>query len=219
LLVDGFLTHRDRERGREVWGHFRSMIVAAAQADDLRAMLETKPYLGNHFVPEPPMDFQTYAGEIPWSDRFLEHGDLGYGDPPYVTRVGRYDAGQEFEVELIAHGYSPEAGVLESMARGCSVPSARLARAADLRSSPGGLELVGLDGSFASRTFVAPDGFSGNFLFIREDLIGRYGDGRALVQVGWGERRVLSDWQSRPEWLSQTAAYADLWRRIEVRRW
>lgn len=219
LLVDGFLMHRDRERGREVWGFFRSMLAAAAEGDDLRAILERKPYLGNHFVPEPPMDSQTYAGEMPWSDRFLERGELGYGDPPYVIRVGRYDGGREFEVELVAHDYSPEVGALESAARGCSVPSARLARAGDLRASPGRIELVGLDGSRASRTFVAPEGFSGNFLFIREDLVARYADGRALVQVGWGERRILSDWQSRPEWLAQTAEHADLWRRIELRRW
>jgi hypothetical protein len=219
LLVDGFLIHRDRERGREVWGFFRTMLAGAAEADDLRAIFDTKPYLGNHFVPEPPRDSQTYAGEMPWSDRFLKHGDLGYGDPPYVTRVGRHGGGSEFEVELVAHDYSPEVGALDSAARGCSVSSARLARAADLRASPGQLDLVGLDGSLASQSFVAPDGFSGNFLFIREDLIARYADGRALVQVGWGERRVLTDWHSRPKWLSQTAEHADLWRRVEVRRW
>jgi hypothetical protein len=51
LLVEGFLKHRDRARGRRVFGFFRGFLVEAANADQLRTQLSERPYLGNDFVP------------------------------------------------------------------------------------------------------------------------------------------------------------------------
>ncbi len=214
ILVSGNLTHRSLEHGREVWGHFRAMLVDGKDAGDVTELLENRPYLGNRFVPGPPTDYYTYAGEMPWSDRFMARGRFGWGDPPYEEILDRPEG--EIRVEVVAHEYNAETGALELPARGCDVPSARIAEHFDLRQLPGTLDLVGLDGRSASKTFRAPDGFGGQLLYIREDLIREYASDRSLVQVAWGERRVLFGWNNRPDWFAETAENADVWRRISL---
>ncbi len=217
VLAAGYLKHEDGELGREVWSFLRGMLVAAEDAEAVRALLKSRAYLGNHFIPDPPSDNITYAAEMPWSDDFLARGDLGWGEPPYITKLNRHEDGSEFEVEVIAHEYASESGALDLPAYGCDVPSARWARHFDLRQSPGRLDLVGLDGRAASKTLLAPSGFSGNLLYLREDLLARYAAGRALIQIAWGERRVSFDWNHRPTWVAEVAEHADLWRHIELR--
>jgi hypothetical protein len=219
VLVAGYLKQEDRGLGREVWAFLRSMLVAGEDAESARALLDGSIYLGNHFIPDPPEDHVTYASEMPWSKRFLLRGDLGWGDPPYMTRLGRFEDGPEFTTELVAHEYAAETGTVALAAHGCDVPSALFARRFDLRQSPGRLDLVGLDGRPASKTMLAPEGFSGDLLYLREDLLSTYAAGRALVQVVWGERQVTFDWNHRPGWLADVAEHAELWRHIELRRY
>jgi len=218
VLVAGHLSHRDSQRGREVWAHVRSMLVNREDSDGVTSMLEGREYLGNHFLPDPPEDAQTYAGEMPWSDSFMAHGDLGWGDPPYEARLGgHHDQEKQYAVEIVAHEYASHEGALVLPAYGCCVPSARLARGVGLRQSPGRLDLVGLDGRSASRTLLAPDDFVGDLLYIREDVLAAYAAGRPLVQVVWGERRVRFERHGHPPWLRDVGPHADLWRCIALR--
>jgi len=79
-------------------------------------------------------------------------------------------------VELLSHEYNFEArGPIED-ARGSYAPSARFARDLSLRQYPGRLDLVGLDGLPASRSFAAPEGFEGHLLFLRHDLLATYAE-------------------------------------------
>ena len=38
-------------------------------------------------------------------------------------------------------------------------------------------------------SFTAPEGFNGDLLYVREDLVKAYAADRAVVMFGWGERR------------------------------
>jgi hypothetical protein len=181
--------------------------------------LEPREDLGNDLVPQGPSDGQIYAGEIPWSHRFFESGKLDPGIAPYAGRVGEYVDGLEVDVEFLSHQYHPDAETAINQARGAYVPSALVAGATGLRQRPGRLDLIELNGREASKSFVAPNGFSGHLLYIREDVLAEYAQTRPLIQLAWGERRVKFDWpHDAPDWLQETPRHADLWRRVELRR-
>jgi hypothetical protein len=195
------------------------MLVAAEQAETLVYLLESRPYLGNHLVPDAPSDYGTFAGEIPWSAGFQAAGDLENGLPPYIGVVSERWADPGIEIELLAHDYAIEASrTVTSLASGHSVPSSRLASALHLRQRPGTLDMVTLDGRVASRTLSGPAQFEGKLLYLRRDLLADYANGRPLVQLAWGERQVDLDWNRRPpKWFEEAGKdYAELWRRINI---
>jgi hypothetical protein len=200
VAVEGYLQHRDAERGRRVWGFLRGVLVEAGEADSLRCVLEEREYFGNHYIPDSPSDMTTFAGEIPWSARFEANGDFENGLAPYhVWVTERWDE-PGVQIELLGHEYSLETErTVTNEARGHWVPSQRFAVESQLRERPGTLDLVTLDGRAASLTRNAPVGFEGKVLFVRRDLLAEYARARTLVQVAWGERQVDVDWANPPE--------------------
>ena len=218
VLVEGFLEHRDPQLGRRVWGFVRGVLVAADDATTLKDQLEARRYLGNDFVPAAPSDHSSFAGEIPWSARFEAAGTLEHGKPPYLVNVSERWGHPGLEIELLGHGYDIEAGrTTTNLASGHWVPSHNVASKLELRQRPGTLDLVGLDGRGASVTLDGPTSFDGKLLYIRRDLLAKYGGARALVQIAWGERQVDVDWGDPPEWLNDVRSkHAELWRRVAI---
>lgn len=219
LLVEAWLEHRDRERGRRVWGFVRGLLVAPELAHALVQMLEARPYLGNDFVPHTPEDYGTFAGEIPWSARFSQAGDLENGLAPYFGTVTERWGEPGIDVELLGHAYEIEASrTVTNAASGHWVPSHSLASALHLRQRPGTLDLVTLDGRIASRTLSGPPNFSGRLLYIQRELLSNYAAGRRLVQLVWGERQVELDWdRSLPKWFEEARHEdAEKWRHVAL---
>jgi hypothetical protein len=184
----------------------------------LRSQLKARPYLGNTFVPDPPADHGSFAGEIPWSSRFAAAGDLENDRPPYRAKVSERWNEPGIEVELLGHSYNLEASrTTTNLASGYWVPSHNIASHFGLRQRPGTLDLVGLDGRAASMTLASPAGVKGRLLYIRRDLIAKYAAGRLLVQLAWGERQVDFDWPRMPNWLEDLRSkHEDLWRQVEM---
>lgn len=218
VLVEAWLEHRDRERGRRVWGFVRAVLVEAEDAESLRTSLEARPYLGNDFVPRAPSDHMTFAGEMPWSARFHAAGDLENGKAPYKDEVSERHDEASIEIELLGHGYDIEASrTITNLTSGHWVPSYNVASRFGLRQRPGTLDLVGLDGRAASATLTGQTGFDGKLLYIRRDLLAEYAGARKLVQLAWGERQVDVDWANPPEWLSDARSEnVELWRRVDL---
>jgi hypothetical protein len=218
VLVEGFLEHYDQELGRRVWGMFRCVFAAQDDAAALKGQLKARPYLGNGFVPDPPADHDTFAGEIPWSARFAAAGDLENDRPPYRANVSERWDEPGIEVEVLGHGYDLEASrTTTNQASGNWVPSHNLASQLDLRQRPGTLDLVSLDGHAASLTLASPADLKGRLLYIRRDILAQYAAGRLLVQLAWGERQVDFDWPRSPKWLNDLRSkHQDLWRHVAV---
>lgn len=218
VIVEGWMENRNHPLGRRVWGFLRGFFVDAAQADQLVRVLETRNYLGNHFVPDSPSDHSTYAGEIPWAAEFARHGDLENDLPPYHAPVRERWDEPGVPVELLGHRYEMSASRTTTMvATGHWVPSQAIAERFDLRQRPGTLDLVALDGRAASVTRGAPSGFDGSLLYLRRDLLSRYAAGRKLILLAWGERQVDLDFHDLPQWLEDLRGeHADLWRRVRV---
>jgi hypothetical protein len=78
------------------------------------------------------------------------------------------------------------------------MPSKTLSTAQQLPGLPQRLDQIDPAGVTATMTVGAPDGFSGELLYIREDVLRAYAGNRAMVFFGWGERHLHSIWPGKP---------------------
>lgn len=72
IALDGFITQQDEKRGRRSFCFIRSFLVPNKTADAFTEHLSRQD-LGGRWLPEKPEFIYTFAGEIPWSDCFLEN--------------------------------------------------------------------------------------------------------------------------------------------------
>lgn len=201
ILAEGFLEHG--RGGRQVFGFFRTLIVAADMHGTVVDRIQDRTYLGNHYLPPCPSHYGIFAGEMPWSMRFEVDTDDEDVLPGYALLQEDWnDPG--ISIELVATEYSFE-GVRTStnLDRDYCVPSHGLARKLKLLQRPGSLDLVARDGEPASLTFRATDPWKGQLLYLRQDLLRHYAGDREIVLVAWGERMVDVDWHAPPEWLRE----------------
>ena len=211
VLVEGFLEHQ--KHGRRVFGFFRTHLVDDNALDHVVRVISTKPYLGNDFLPGCPPHDGIFAGEMPWSTGFVVDSDDSNLAPGHeLLREDWHDTG--IDVEMVATEFtSGGAGTTAGLDSSYYVPSYGFARAFDLRQLPGTLNLVMLDGTYASLTFKAISPWQGQFLYIRKDLLLHYADTRRVVQVAWGERLV----DSPSGWWGEVYDNMEhLWREIDV---
>jgi len=211
ILAEGFLEHQ--RHGRQVFGFFRTHLVDDSAYDNVVRLISDKPYLGNDFLPGSPSHDGIFAGEMPWSARFeVDSDDSDLAPGHGLLRKDWYDAGTE--VEMVATEYTFGSGrTATSLDRSYFVPSYGFARAFDLRQLPGTLNLVTLDGAYASLTFKAASPWQGDLLYLRKDLLLRYADKRRVVQVAWGERLVTG----QPSWWGDVYDNMEhLWRELKV---
>jgi hypothetical protein len=201
VLVDAFMQNENKSTGREVFGFLRGLLVEDDVLDTVLSALHSEPYLGNNFIPDSPTSNSVFAGEIPWTERFINDANLGEGLPPYHGQIRRDWREPGHVVELLAHTFSFEARRPETTpAKGYSIVSASIALENGLRLRRHTLDLVELDGRHASLSRGAPAGFTGHTLYVRRDVLARHSRGRTLIQFFWGERRTRNDWSDEKPW-------------------
>ena len=101
------------------------------------------------------------------------------------------DSEDPITVEYCAHGFGWEGYHSPLNAGGGTlIPSRAFSEYFNQHSCPQTFAQKLPDGTFASQTFECSDGYSGDFLFLREDLVNLYAKGRSLVWVIWGERGI-----------------------------
>ena len=218
ILVEGYLQHRSPTRRRRVFAFLRGALVAGSDAAALTELFTTEDYLGNDFIASVPSCHTTYAGEIPWSARFAKRGDMENDLPPYRADIGRWfpDTAPRVEAEFVAQQYDFEGRTGLREVESAFVPSSSFSAEFGLRRRPRCLDLVSLDGRPASMTRAAPGDVDGHLLYVREDLLDVYSDGRRFVQLCWGEREVDITWDDPPPWRRTLGTYAGLWRHFEI---
>ena len=124
----------------------------------------------------------------------------------------------QLEFESLAHEFAWEGHNSSQNGAFAYVPSRRLSRHSDLRSVAAGFDQVDAEGRPATMSFAAPEGFSGNLLYVREDVVKAYAGQRAVVTVGWGERQIHAAWpESVPDrLLTVYRAHRNIWRTHRV---
>ncbi len=219
VAVDGFLEVTNKVLARETFGFIRGILVPMKVVKRVVKLLQSKDYLGNHFIPEEPSDHYTFAGEIPWGAEFASDDESNEELGPYKERLGG-SWGKGPIVEVLSHRYAWE-NYHSSMNRGggCSVPSRAFSEEFDLRSAPSRFSQYESNGSLAAISLAPPEGCNrdGNVLYLREDLLLQYANARnvQLVWAIWGERNLINIGYDRPEWSTEIyQRYGHLWRRI-----
>lgn len=217
LLIEGHLEHKS-ESGRKVWGFARTFLVDGEEADSVLEFLSSEEYLGNDLIPRCPSPGDCFAGEMPWSRNF----EIAPEDEDSVSAyhdIVETNCGSAVRIEMLAQNYSAaEYASSAGLQTEFSVPSAAICMHSTLRAIPAGLDFVDLHGKIASITRRAPEGWTGELLFIRHDILTAYAHGRKLVQIVWGEREPPFEmFSSRPKWLLETyQRHANLWRKLQI---
>jgi len=199
-----------------VFGFLTGMLVAKKHLGTLLTALKTREYPGNHWLPEPPTDYYSFAGEFPWHPGV---GKYEGGEVASYTHEVEVDAGEAVPIESLAHEYGWETYHSElNQAGGAPVPSIAFSRAFDLRPVPNGFDQLEPDGSLAAVSLRAPEGISGRVLYVREDLLKKYAAGRQLVWFAWGERELrFSGYREPPAWEREAIqTHKMIWRTIRL---
>jgi hypothetical protein len=215
VAVYGDLETVDQAPGRFVWGHLRGMLVGAEDTDAVERALRERRYPGNDWVPQARKDYYVFAGEIPWHTDFAADPPDDPSKPLYVRTID-VDDERTVDAEVLAHEYNWEDyHSALNRAGGTLVPSQAFSSAFDLRALPQTFRQATPDGSVASISFSAPTGYSGDLLYLHEDLLARYADGRSLIVFLWGERQPHPFPEPAPTWLKNAwMEHAEIWRHI-----
>ena len=153
-----------------------------------------------HVTRDVPSDHYIFAGEIPWHPYFAS---VALAENAYCenVRVGP----RAVDVEVLAHAYSWESYHSEmNHAGGARVPSQRFSSQFDLHSVAQSFDQFLPDGSRATVTLSGIDGLEGDIVYIREDLLRQYVDGRSIVWFAFGERELRPYPPTPPQWLVDT---------------
>ncbi len=220
ISVDGYLRREDRINGRSTFGFIRAILVLAEETDQLVGLLKSRDYLGNHYIPEEPSDYYTFAGEIPWSPEFCASEDYDENGP-YIGTIGGRNSG--IAVETLSHRYSwQDYHSAANNVGGFSVPSLSFSREYGLTSAASGFNQFAPDGSLASISLAPPKGFNedGNVLYLRSDLLRAYAESRGcrIVWTIWGERNLTNfSIGNHPDWSRDIyQRYEHVWREVRL---
>lgn len=189
---------------RRVWGNLLALGLTASRAVSERAIaaLLARGEWDNASALQLPSDHYTFAGEIPWHPEFSRAVS---GASSRSNYLGRLRIGQRLlRAECFAHWYAWESyHTTTNNAGGTLVPSRPFSESFDLRSVPQRFHQVLPDGSPAALTVRAPDGFEGEILYLREDLLMHYCAGKALIWQMQGDRNLNDGSFNQPQWLER----------------
>lgn len=226
ILIEGYIEESPnqgaaRDDKRRIFSFLWARFVAGSLVEDLLGLYLAGDYPGNFMIPGPTSDHYTYAGEIPWSDRFGSSLHSASGDA--VSHVENafpaYDnagpqAGIPVEVPSCVwawesyHSAMNQVGGLHFLAPALSagLDLVNHSRETDLFDQGGVRATIYVD------TKSEDIGLDCHLLFIREDLLNRYlaNCGKELVWFVWGERDMQVD-----TFETRSDEWSDIYQRYE----
>ncbi|WP_024801657.1 hypothetical protein [Nocardia sp. BMG51109] len=110
-------------------------------------------------------------------------------DESLYTPANEWPLYRRIEYESLAHSFAWEAHHSSENQQFAYVPSQRLSQWSGLRAASASFDQVDADGRPAAKSYSAPAGFQGHLLYIREDILRVFAQGRAVITFGWGERQ------------------------------
>jgi hypothetical protein len=151
-------------------------------------------------VPADPDDAEeSYFGEVRIYDRAQVSEDEG--DPDLDALMSAYGGSlldikpnqpsyESVPFELLAHAFAWESHHSTENQEFAYLPSRRLSLRSQLRSVGASFDQTDQEGRSAAKSYLAPKGRKGHLLYIREDCLQSYAEGRAVILFGWGEREI-----------------------------
>jgi hypothetical protein len=215
IAVYGHLSADEQTPGRSVFGLLTGLLVAPALAKGLLNDLRTRDLPREIWLPREPRDFYTFAGEIPWSPEFSRTPAEAARTSLYLDAVKKSD-GRSIEVEILAHRYAWEGyhSVL-NQAGGALVPSKAFSQKFGLIGIPQSFDQALPNGRVATVSLAAPKGFTGELLYISEDVLRRYAGQRRFIWFMWGERQLYPYSHLAQDWYAEACQSGmNVWREV-----
>jgi hypothetical protein len=213
INIGGYLETEMQAPGRRVWGLLNAILVDKSDAVNVVKRFTAEEYPGRDWIPEPPSDYYTFAGEIPWHPTFAHiHEDDEFYDP-YRMRLRLAD-GITVPVEVTAHNFNWESyHSVQNGVHNALVPSKEISSALNLRTGAQSFHQFDPSGTAASLSYGPPPRMNGHLLYMRRELLQEYAQGRDLVLLWWGERHPRPFPSDRPEWLGSIwRTHKQVWR-------
>jgi hypothetical protein len=201
--VQGYIEQAARDDKRKVFSFLRGIIARRKDTQNIIATFEEKEYPGNREIPEPLDDHYTFAGEIPWSNRFASElrDDSGSAKRDERSAFEHHDgrrwvSGPPVEVPAFNTCWESYHSELNQVGA-VTVLAPAISEELRLSNRRGEWDLYDQNGRLASigRAFKQNnDSFDSHLLYLRADLMAKYlADKRDLVWLVWGERGIQYD--------------------------
>ncbi|MCL8023778.1 NACHT domain-containing protein [Nocardioides bruguierae] len=100
--------------------------------------------------------------------------------------------------ESLAHTFAWEGHHSAENQAFAYLPNRFLSLKNQLHAVGASFDQVDPEGRLATKSYAALDGWEGHLLYIREDCVQTYAQGRAIVSFGWGERESHLAWHKMP---------------------
>ena len=197
LLLDGFIEQGQEGDDRLIFTFLQCLLAGPSELQQIFAEYDRRLYPGNMAIPDPIIDTNTFAGEIPWSTRFAYplRDETGAARPQVVRAFKTYGKNPQegVPVELPVANFVWERSLDNSVdqVRSAMVPSPALCERLGLINHPQQFDLYDSEGSVASISLIREQGkTSTRLLYMREDLLNRYAaeTGQNIAWLIWGER-------------------------------
>ena len=197
LLLEGFIEQGQEGDDRLIFTFLRCLLAGPLELPRIFTEFDRRPYPGNGAIPDPISDYNTFAGEIPWSTRFAYplRDENGVPERQIVRAFKTYgqDPKEGVPVELPVVNFVWEGAFDSSVnqAGSAMVPSPALCERLGLINHAQQFDLYDSEGAIASICLIRKqDKISSQLLYMREDLFNRYAaeTGQAIGWLVWGER-------------------------------
>ena len=197
VLLDGFIEQRREDDDRSVFTFLRSLFANPWELRQVLMEYDLRAYPGNHAIPDPICDTNTFAGEIPWSGRFAyplrAHSGASHRQVVKAFEAHGSQAQEGVPVELPVAEFLWEGSRDSSVGNvlTATVPSPALCERLGLVNHTRQFDLYDGHGALASICIFRDQGeIRAQFAYIREDLLNRYASetGQIFSWLVWGER-------------------------------
>lgn len=197
VLIDGFIEQRREDDDRSVFTFLRCLLAGLSELSQVLMEYDRWPYPGNHAIPDPICDSNTFGGEIPWSIRFAYplRAQGGASSRQIVsafeTHGSQAQRGIPIELPVAEYLWERSGDGLVNNVLTATVPSPALCERLRLVNHARQLDLYDNHGEIASVfIFNDQDASHATFAYMREDLLVRYASetAQAFAWLVWGER-------------------------------
>lgn len=198
VLLDGTIRQASSDALR-IFTFLRGVLISEEDISGLKHQLRETEYPGNRNIPDTPEDYYTYAGEIPWSDRYGPYfrEDDGSAKRNVEQAFGSHRGSSNgVEVEIPVHVFAWESHHSQlNQVSGMRFPAPALCEHLDLVNYNDTFDLFDLNGNKATiyREFQCDNArYDSWLLYLRKDLLEKYLEEteQTIALLPWGERTL-----------------------------
>lgn len=201
-------------RSRSVFASLHALVLPIEEEGKAAKKLSSGGRWDSNSGTDIPGDYYTFAGEIPWHPEFSTDYDPDTGSP--YTGEFVLPGGSRVAAMSVAHRYSWESyHSILNHAGGAVVPSRPFSDRFNLCALPQTFHQVLPSGSGAALSFAAPEGFDGEVLYVKEELLVEFVGTSGVIWLMTGDRHLSNYSNDAPEWFRDSLrGRKNEWRRV-----